>query len=118
MCLRRAPSASRYHFNAPHSAVLKWYRDALGARRKHIQPLLPGLTGKHAHHTTLGEGAVAVSWDTSAGTLMLAANLTRTATAGFPREAGELIWQEGDVGDGSHLGPWAVRWSLRRGPLP
>jgi len=44
--------------------------------------------------------------------------LTNTATAGFPREAGELIWQEGDLGDGSRLGPWAVRWSLQRSPPP
>jgi glycogen operon protein len=104
--------------NPAHSAILQWYRDALAARRVHIQPLIVGLTGNHAHYTTLGEGAVAVSWDTSAGTLMLAANLTGTATAGFPREAGEPIWQEGDLGDGSRLGPWAVRWSLRRSPVP
>jgi 1,4-alpha-glucan branching enzyme len=104
--------------NPTHRAVLQWYRDALAARRKHIQPLLPRLTGKHAHYTTLGEGAVAVSWDTSAGTLMLAANLTKTAMAGFPREAGELIWQEGELGDGGRLGPWAIRWSLRRTPPP
>jgi malto-oligosyltrehalose trehalohydrolase len=104
--------------NPTHSAVVQWYRDALAARRKHIQPLLPRLTGKHAHYSTLGEGAVAVSWDTSAGTLMLAANLTKTATAGFPREVGELIWEEGDLGDGSRLGPWAVRWSLQRSPPP
>jgi len=99
-----------------HGAVLKWYRDALAARRSHIQPLLPGLTGKHARYTKLGEGAVAVSWDTSAGTLMLAANLAATATGGFPRQSGEPIWREGDLGDGSRLGPWAVRWSLRRSP--
>ncbi len=104
--------------NAPHKAVLQWYRDALAARRKHIQPLLPGLTGKHARYTTLGEGAVAVTWDTSAGTLMLATNLAAIATGGFPLEAGELIWQEGDLGDGSCLGPWAVRWSLLRSPVP
>jgi glycogen operon protein len=104
--------------NAPHNAVLQWYRDALAARRKHIQPLLPGLTGKHARYATLGEGAVALTWDTSAGTLMLAANLAAIATGGFPLEAGELIWQEGDLGDGSRLGPWAVRWSLRRSPPP
>jgi hypothetical protein len=97
---------------------LQWYRDALAARRKHIQPLLPGLTGKHARYATLGEGAVALTWDTSAGTLMLAANLAAIATGGFPLAAGELIWQEGDLGDGSRLGPWAVRWSLRRSPPP
>jgi malto-oligosyltrehalose trehalohydrolase len=104
--------------NPAHGAVLKWYQDALAARRAHIQPLLPGLTGKHARYTKLGEGAVAVSWDTSVGTLMLAANLAATATGGFPRQAGELIWQEGDLGDGSRLGPWAVRWSLQRSQVP
>ena len=101
-----------------HGAVLQWYRRALAARRAHIQPLLPGLTGKHAHHTTLGEGVVAVAWETPAGTLMLAANLTATATGGFPSKAGETIWQEGDPGDGTRFGPWTVRWSLRRRPEP
>jgi len=101
-----------------HSAMLQWYRDALAARRRHIQPLLTGLTGKQAHYATLAEGAVAVSWETSAGTLLLAANLSWTANAGFPTDAGEPIWQEGDLGDGSRLGPWAVRWSLRRSLVP
>ncbi len=101
-----------------HSATLQWYRAALAARRAHIQPLLPGLTGKLARYTTLGEGAVAVSWDTPTGTLMLAANLRDTATAGFPPDAGEPIWKQGDVGDGDRRGPWAVRWSLRRRPPP
>ena len=71
----------------------------------------------NARYTTLGEGAVAVTWDTAAGTLMLAANQTATATAGFPLEAGEPIWQEGDLGEGGRLGPWAVRWSLQRSPV-
>jgi malto-oligosyltrehalose trehalohydrolase len=101
-----------------HDATLQWYTKVLAARRAHIQPLLAGLTGKQAHFTTLGEGAVAVSWATSAGTLMLAANLSATPTAGFLREAGESIWQEGDPGDGARFGPWAVRWSLRRSPAP
>jgi malto-oligosyltrehalose trehalohydrolase len=101
-----------------HDATLQWYTKVRAARRAHIQPLLAGLTGKQAHFTTLGEGAVAVSWATSAGTLMLAANLSATPTAGFLREAGESIWQEGDPGDGARFGPWAVRWSLRRSPAP
>jgi malto-oligosyltrehalose trehalohydrolase len=101
----------------PHSAILQWYRAALAARRAHIQPLLAGLTGKHAHYTTLGEGVVAVSWETSVGTLLLAANLTSNATGGFPHDAGELIWQAGDSADGGRLGPWTVRWSMRRGAI-
>jgi maltooligosyltrehalose trehalohydrolase len=101
-----------------NSEILSWYTKALTARRDHILPLLPGLTGSQAHFTTLGEGAVVVAWNTSAGTLMLAANLSATPTAGFAREAGETIWQEGDLGDGSSFGAWAVRWSVQHSAPP
>jgi glycogen operon protein len=109
-----------------HAATLQWYTKILAARRAHIQPLLSGLTGRQSQFTTLGEGAVAVSWATSAGTLMLAANLSATATAGFLQDAGEIIWQEGQsgnadgngVGSSASFGPWAVRWSLLRNPAP
>jgi malto-oligosyltrehalose trehalohydrolase len=104
--------------NPAHAATLRWYRAALAARRAFIEPLLAGLTGKHARYVTVAEGAVAVSWETSAGTLMLAANLTASSNDGFPTDVGEPIWHEGDPGDGSRLGPWAVRWSLKRRPGP
>ena len=56
------------------------------------------------------------SCDEAEGELVLAANLSARATAGFPAAQGRVFWSEGAIGEGGLFGPWAVRWSLKRLP--
>jgi 4-alpha-glucanotransferase len=102
--------------NAPHSDWLDWYRRAISARHAEIVPRLSGIqTG--GVHEVIGDGCVVVRWAVTGGeTLMLAANLSDRAAAGFPATLGRVIWHEGaDASLGGGLGPWSVRWSIEGG---
>jgi malto-oligosyltrehalose trehalohydrolase/4-alpha-glucanotransferase len=95
-----------------HASWLDWYRRAIATRHAEI---VPRLTEIHAggRHEVLGEGAVVVRWSVGgSGTLTLAANLSGARVAGFPAPSGQVIWREGEAGEGGVFGPWAVRWSV------
>jgi malto-oligosyltrehalose trehalohydrolase len=96
-----------------HIAVLRWYRDLLSVRAKHIVPLLPALRSA-GEYTILGPGASIVRWRaTNSVELTLLANLSAQRACGFPQIAGELLWEEG-LSDAAGTYPaWAVRWLLR-----
>lgn len=99
--------------DAPGAAArLAWYREVLAVRRRHVQPLLPGL-GDGGQYDVLAPGAVRIRWRSRSGTeLIVLANLSPEPVGGLDPAAGRLIWQEGHVrADG--LAAWTVRWSLR-----
>lgn len=101
----------------PNREWLSWYRQVLARRHEMIVPLLRTI-GCGGTFTVVGEGAVMINW--AAGSrreLILAANLSGDPVGGFPREAGHLIWKEGEVRDaGTTLMPWTVIWSVREKP--
>ena len=100
---------------APHSGWLNWYRRALAIRRAEIVPRLPAIQGG-GRYEVLGDGAVLVRWAIGGGeTLVLAANLAATPSAGFPAEPGHVLWQEGEAGHDGTFDPWTVRWSVEEG---
>ena len=100
---------------APHSGWLNWYRRVLAIRRAEIVPRLPAIQ-VGGRYEVLGDGAILVRWAIGGGeTLVLAANLAATRTAGFPAEPGRVLWQEGEAGRDGTLDPWTVRWSVEEG---
>jgi malto-oligosyltrehalose trehalohydrolase len=96
-----------------HAATLRWYRDLLAVRRRHIAPLLPALA-QAAEFCIIDDGALVVRWRAQTGAeLMLMANLSARATPGFPAERGSLLWQEGHADATGTLSAWSLRWTLR-----
>jgi malto-oligosyltrehalose trehalohydrolase len=96
-----------------HAATLRWYRDLLAVRRRHIAPLLPALA-RAAEFCIIDDGALVVRWRAQTGAeLMLMANLSAQATPGFPAERGSLLWQEGHADASGTLSAWSLRWTLR-----
>ncbi|MDB5416543.1 MAG: treZ [Rubritepida sp.] len=99
----------------PHAEWLDWYRRAIATRHAEIVPRLSQI-GSGGLFEVIGAGAVVVRWSLAGGeTLVLAANLSGRAVAGFPTVDGRVIWQEGAEGSGGELGPWSVRWSMESG---
>jgi 1,4-alpha-glucan branching enzyme len=96
-----------------HAATLRWYRHLLSVRRRHIVPLLPGLS--HAgEFSIIDDGALVVRWRAVNGAeLTLMANLSARATRGFAAERGSLLWQEGRTDAAGTFAPWSLRWTLR-----
>jgi malto-oligosyltrehalose trehalohydrolase len=100
---------------APHKEWLDWYRRVLSVRHTEIVPRLAGIHSG-GQYEVVGDGAVVVRWQLGEGDmLVLAANLSARPVAGFPTEAGGVLWQEGEVGEDGTLGAWAVRWSTKAG---
>ena len=101
--------SAKLDWSAIDPVRLSHYTALIAARRRHIAPLLAGIThGGSA--TEYGAGAVAVRWDAGSGrTLALAANLSADPVE-FPAASGQTVWSEGEVVPA--LGPWSVRWSL------
>jgi malto-oligosyltrehalose trehalohydrolase len=96
-----------------HAATLRWYRDLLSVRRRHIAPLLPGLA-QAGEFCIIDDGALVVRWRAHSGAeLVLMANLSARATPGFPAERGSLLWQEGHADAAGTLSAWSLRWTLR-----
>ncbi len=97
-----------------HAAALRWYRQLLAVRARHIVPLLPQLT--HAgEYRALAPGALSAWWRTDGGSeLTLAVNLRAEPTGGFSDPPARLLWQQGRVGTEGTLGAWSVRCCLRR----
>lgn len=101
-----------YELDLPeHAGWLGWYRQILTVRRQLIVPLLPEITGG-ASYQVLGGGTVQVQWTAGAAGLVLQANLSDRVCGLQTGSAGSVIWQEGECGPG-HLGPWAVRWTIK-----
>ena len=69
--------------------TLRWYRDLLAVRRRHIVPLLPALA--HAgEFSIVDDGALMVRWRAATGTeLTLMANLVRAQHAGISGRRGQ-----------------------------
>jgi len=96
-----------------HAATLRWYRDLLALRRRHIVPLLPRLA-QAGEFTIIDDGALVVRWRSADGAeLTLMANLSAHSTPGFPAERGSLLWQQGAVDAAGTFSPWSLRWTLR-----
>jgi malto-oligosyltrehalose trehalohydrolase len=96
-----------------HAATLRWYRDLLSVRRRHIAPLLPALA-QAGEFRIIDDGALVVRWLAHGGTeLTLMANLSARATPGFPAERGSLLWQQGHADAAGTLAAWSLRWTLR-----
>jgi malto-oligosyltrehalose trehalohydrolase len=96
-----------------HAATLRWYRDLLAVRRRHIAPLLPALA-QAGEFDIIDDGALVVRWHATTGAeLTLMANLSARAAPGFPAERGSLLWQEGRADANGTLAPWSLRWTLR-----
>jgi malto-oligosyltrehalose trehalohydrolase len=94
-----------------HARWLDWYRRAIATRHAEIVPRLAEIH-RAGRYEVLSEGAVVVRWSLGGGTLTLATNLSAAQVEGFPAPSGRVIWQEGEPGEGSEFGPWAVRWSV------
>jgi malto-oligosyltrehalose trehalohydrolase len=95
------------------AATLRWYRELLAVRRRHITAWLPSLDAGGEYHV-LGASALVVRWRNAHGAeLTLLANLKADAAAGFSHPPGQLLWQEGHADAAGTLGPWTVRWTLR-----
>jgi maltooligosyltrehalose trehalohydrolase len=99
-----------------HAEWLTWYRRLLTVRREAIVPHISGIRAGGGYEV-LGEGAVAIRWALCRGTLLLAANLSGAAVAGFPAASGHLLWQEGAVDTEGRSSPWTVRWSIEQAPV-
>jgi malto-oligosyltrehalose trehalohydrolase len=96
-----------------HSPSVRWYRDLLAVRRRHIVPLMSELT-QGGEFDVIDQGAVVVRWPTrSGGELTLMANLSSQPVRGFPEMHGRLLWQEGRAAPDGVLSAWSLRWSLR-----
>jgi malto-oligosyltrehalose trehalohydrolase len=96
-----------------HAATLRWYRDLLAVRRRHIVPLLPELR-RGGEYSIVDDGALIVRWHAASGAeLTLMVNLSAHSTPGFPAEPGTLLWQEGRTEAGGTFSPWSLRWTLR-----
>jgi malto-oligosyltrehalose trehalohydrolase len=95
-----------------HAATLRWYRDLLAVRRRHIVPLLPRLT-QAGDFSIIDHSAVVIRWRCTDGAqLTLMANLSARVTPGFPAESGRLLWQQGMVDAAGTFLPWSLRWTL------
>ena len=95
-----------------HAATLRWYRDLLAVRRRHIVPLLPRL-GEAGEYSIIDDGALVVRWRAADGAqLTLMANLSARTTPGFPAGQGRLLWQQGKVDAAGTFAPWSLRWTL------
>ncbi len=95
-----------------HAATLRWYRDLLAVRRRHIVPLLPSLA-QAGEFCIIDDGALIVRWRAAGGAeLVLMANLSARSTRGFPTEHGTLLWQEGRTDAAGTFSPWSLRWTL------
>ena len=80
---------------------------------------MPRLAGIRAcgRYEVLAEGAVVVRWSIGGdSTLTLAANLSGAPVSGFPASSGQVIWREGEPGEGGEFAPWSVRWTLEESP--
>ena len=66
-----------------HAATLRWYRDLLAVRRRHIVPLLSSLS-QGGEFSIVDQGALVVRWRGAGGAeLTLMANLSARASAGI-----------------------------------
>jgi malto-oligosyltrehalose trehalohydrolase len=96
-----------------HVGTMRWYRDLLRVRHRHIAPLLPELSAA-GEFSIIDHGALVVRWRARGGAeLTLMVNLSAHAVAGFPAERGSLLWQEGHVDAAGTFAPWSLRWTLR-----
>jgi len=96
-----------------HAATMRWYRDLLRVRRRHIAPLLAELSSA-GEFSLIDHGALVVRWHArGGGELTLMVNLSPHAVPGFPAERGSLLWQEGHVDAAGTFAPWSLRWTLR-----
>jgi malto-oligosyltrehalose trehalohydrolase len=96
-----------------HAATLRWYRDLLAVRRRHIVPLLAELT-QAGEYSIVDDGALIVRWRAATGAeLTLMANLSARSTPGFPATHGSLLWQEGRTEAAGTFSAWSLRWTLR-----
>jgi malto-oligosyltrehalose trehalohydrolase len=94
-----------------HAERLEWYRRVLEVRHQEIVPRLAAIRQGGAA-VVLGAGAVEIRWNCADGRcLTLAANLSAERIA-YATRPGPLVWHEGPVLTGPHLGAWTVRWSL------
>ena len=101
--------------HSEHAGWLSWYRMVIGVRHTEIVPRLAGIRAC-GRYEVLAEGAVVVRWSIGGGrTLTLAANLSGAPVSGFPALSGQVIWREGDPGEGE-FAPWSVRWTLEESP--
>jgi len=92
---------------SPHHAGWRdFYTRLLSIRRTMLLPILDGIRGG-GRYQVLGDGVVAVSWQSQDGELRLEANLSPRTAAPFPDAPGRVLWEEGAA-----TGPWFVRWSI------
>jgi malto-oligosyltrehalose trehalohydrolase len=109
---RTASSTGSGSPSPSHAATLRWYRDLLAVRRRHIVPLLPRL-GEAGEYSIIDDGALVVRWRAADGAqLTLMANLSARTTPGFPAGQGRLLWQQGKVDAAGTFAPWSLRWTL------
>ena len=96
-----------------HRAWMELYQGLLRVRRERVVPLLRGLGERCGTYRVVGPGRLAMEWKLAGERwLRVEANLWHEARGGFPPVRGEVIWREGEVGDGDGLGAWGVRWSV------
>ena len=98
----------------PHGSLLRWYREALAARREYVVPHLTRLHSTGGEFQIPGPRQICVRWKLSDVELSLEANLSGDPSSLFGSSAGQVFWLEGDSPDERTLGPWSVRWSLRQ----
>jgi maltooligosyltrehalose trehalohydrolase len=96
----------------PHASLLRWYRNALAARRKHVLPHLNRLHSTAGEFQVPGPRQLRVLWKLSDIELSLEANLSSAPSSLFERPRGDVFWMEGNSPEQNTLDAWSVRWSL------
>lgn len=92
-----------------------WYKQVLAVRREQILPLIGQFGGYAGQYRVLGQSAVLVSWRVDHGLrLSLHANLSDQTLQGVPLMDGHTIWLQGLLPDDTTMGPWSLRWSIKR----
>ena len=90
------------------------HRDLIAVRQRDIVPLLDALEGNAGSFEVVGPGAVAVRWTIKDGReLRLYANLCDRGKENFPASEGRVLWHQGAPAEGTTMGPWTVRWTLK-----
>jgi maltooligosyltrehalose trehalohydrolase len=98
----------------PHAHWLAWYRSVLRKRRELVIPLLSRLHATQGSFDVLGPRQLRVSWHLNDAELLLEANLSATASGLFASRPAGMFWLEGSEAAAGGLGPWTVRWSLKK----
>ena len=94
----------------PFSGRLRFVRELLALRRRHIAPLAAGSGGHAGSFEMIGPTAIDVHWRFPGGILRLGANLGPAAGPAPFLDGGEVIYAHQGALAGDVMPPWSVGW--------